>query len=137
VALQGGSQEYIMLSVTMVNLEELKDEISALGNAIKSLKGSPSDENKDAINTAVVSLLAAKKLYAENNNGVGVDGLPYVDPTTSKGKNKSKGASNMAPDGSTTPSSQQVRLRGKALNIFIGIGFDETLSFVYTSLYCI
>jgi hypothetical protein len=93
----------------MVNLEELKEEINALGNTIKALKSSPSDENKDAIQTAVASLLAAKKLYAENNDGIGVDGLPYADPSTSKGKNKSKGSSKAPTDESATSSVQQVR----------------------------
>jgi hypothetical protein len=89
----------------MVNLEELKEEINALGSTIKSLKNNASDANKDAVTTAVASLLAAKKLYADSNNGIGVDGLPYVDgATTKKGsKNKAK-----AGDGPTPPSTQEV-----------------------------
>jgi hypothetical protein len=89
----------------MVNLEELKEEINALGSTIKSLKNNASAANKDAITTAVASLLAAKKLYADSNNGIGVDGLPYVDgATTKKGsKNKAK-----AGDGPTAPSTQEV-----------------------------
>jgi hypothetical protein len=92
-------------SITMVNLEELKEEINALGSTIKSLKNNASAANKDAITTAVASLLAAKKLYADSNNGIGVDGLPYVDgATTKKGsKNKAK-----AGDGPTAPSTQEV-----------------------------
>jgi hypothetical protein len=97
----------------MVNLEELKEEINSLGNTIKSLKSSPSDENKDAIQTAVASLLAAKKLYAENNDGIGVDGLPYADPSTSKGKNKSKGSNKAPNDEPANPSAQQVRVDEK------------------------
>jgi hypothetical protein len=66
----------------MVQLEELKQEIETLGETIKSLKASGGEENKEAIATAVASLLVAKKTYAEHNHGLGVDGLPYQEPLT-------------------------------------------------------
>jgi glutamyl-tRNA synthetase len=66
----------------MVQLDELKQEIETLGETIKSLKASGSDENKEAIATAVASLLVAKRTYAEHNHGVGVDGQPYQEPLT-------------------------------------------------------
>jgi 1,6-anhydro-N-acetylmuramate kinase len=72
----------------MVNLDELKAEILAIGETIKTLK-STTPVDKDAVTAAVASLLAAKQLYADNNNGIGVDGQPFVkDPPSKKDKKK-------------------------------------------------
>jgi NAD(P)H-hydrate repair Nnr-like enzyme with NAD(P)H-hydrate dehydratase domain len=71
----------------MVNLDELQQEIATLGDQIKALKASGGDG--DAISAAVAALLAAKKLYADNNNGIGFDGQPYEEPLT-KAQKKAK-----------------------------------------------
>jgi hypothetical protein len=74
----------------MVNLEELQQEIATLGEKIKALKASgDAADNKDAVATAVASLLQAKKTYAENNNGIGYDGQPHEEPLT-KAQKKAK-----------------------------------------------
>lgn len=73
----------------MVDLAKLENEINALGEQIKSLKTSGGDSNKEAIAAAVKDLLAAKKLYAESNNGIGVDGKPFEEPLT-KAQQKAK-----------------------------------------------
>jgi len=69
----------------MVLLDKLKEEITALGDKIKSLK-SDSPVNKEAVDASVKELLAAKKSYADNNNGIGVDGKPYEEPLTKEQK---------------------------------------------------
>ena len=71
-----------------MDLEELRTKVSVLGERVKDLKASGS-ASADAISVAVAELLDAKKLFAENNNGVGVDGKPVSDGK----KSKSKGAS--------------------------------------------
>ena len=76
----------------MVNLDELKGEILTIGETIKALK-STTPIDKDAIGAAVTSLLAAKQLYADHNNGIGVDGQPFVkDPPSKKDKKKTAAA---------------------------------------------
>ena len=70
----------------MANLEQLKAEITAIGEKIRTLKansGSPEE-----IKAAVDSLLVAKQAYADNNNGIGVDGKPFGQK---KEKKKEKG----------------------------------------------
>ena len=71
-----------------VDLDKLKEEITALGEKIRELK-SASEVDKTAIGAAVNDLLAAKKKYAENNNGIGADGKPYEAPLT-KAEKKAK-----------------------------------------------
>ena len=69
----------------MVELEKLKADIAQMGNKIKELKlAAPVD--KDAIGAAVKEMLDAKKLYADNNNGIDVDGKPYEEPLTNAQK---------------------------------------------------
>lgn len=83
-----------------MNLEELKAEIQSIGETIKALKSATTSADKDAISAAVASLLAAKQLYADNNNGIGVDGQPFVkDPPSKKDKKKAD----------TAATAQQVR----------------------------
>ena len=72
----------------MVELDKLKEEITALGDKIKALKSASAVDN-DAVAALVKELLAAKKLYADNNNGIGVDGKPYQEPLT-KAQKKAK-----------------------------------------------
>ena len=83
---------FIVVTAIMVNLDELKGEILTIGETIKALK-STTPIDKDAIGAAVTSLLAAKQLYADHNNGIGVDGQPFVkDPPSKKDKKKSVAA---------------------------------------------
>jgi hypothetical protein len=70
------------------DLEQLKLQVETLATKVSNLKGEGAD--KDVIGAAVQELLAAKKKYAENNNGIGVDGKQYVE--MSKSEKKKKGA---------------------------------------------
>jgi hypothetical protein len=70
-----------------LNLEQLKEDAEALGEKVKKLKEDGADA--EAIKAAVADLLAVKKRYAENNNGIGVDGKPYDEPMT-KAQKKAK-----------------------------------------------
>lgn len=70
-----------------INLETLASEIAALAEKVKTLKTEGSDA--DAIKACVDALLAAKQTYADNNGGIGVDGLPYEPPLT-KAQKKAK-----------------------------------------------
>ena len=73
----------------MVDLNQLKTDIEALGEKVKELKTSGGGDQKDAIGAAVAEMLAKKKEYADNNNGIGVDGNPYEEPL-SKAQKKAK-----------------------------------------------
>lgn len=84
---------------TMVDLDELKEEVTALGEKVKALKDAG---EKDAIGPAVEALLAAKQLYADNNNGIGVDGNPYEPPLT-KAQKKAKAKAEKAAAGPAKP----------------------------------
>ena len=70
----------------MVALEQLKTEIEAIGEKIKTLKGS--NGSKDEITAAVQELLAKKQLYADNNHGIGVDGKPFSASMSKADKKK-------------------------------------------------
>lgn len=72
-----------------VDLEKLKAEITAIGDKIKGLKEA-SEVDKEAVGAAVQELLAAKKNYADNNNGIGVDGKPFGAKMTKADKKKAK-----------------------------------------------
>ena len=67
-----------------VNLETLAAEINTLAESVKTLKtaGATGDEVKAAVD----GLLAAKQQYADNNGGLGTDGLTYVPPMTNAQK---------------------------------------------------
>lgn len=73
--------------MSSVDLEAIKAEVSAIGDRIRDLKAGGAD--KAEIGKAVEELNAAKKKYAENNNGIGVDGKPY-EPPMSKAEKKKK-----------------------------------------------
>lgn len=68
----------------MANLQQLKEDIEALGEKVKELKSSGAD--KESISGAVAQLLEKKKAYADSNNGIGVDGKPYEEPLTNAQK---------------------------------------------------
>jgi hypothetical protein len=70
-------------------MEKLKEKITALGDKIKALKSTSAAEvDKEAIGAAVQELLDLKGHYAALNNGIGVDGKPYEDPSKKKKKEK-------------------------------------------------
>lgn len=68
-------------------LETLKAEIQSLGDKIRDLKQANADPAE--IGNAVKDLNDAKKKYADQNNGIGVDGKPYEAPL-SKAEKKAK-----------------------------------------------
>jgi hypothetical protein len=74
-----------MASSDTVNLDALKQEVEALADKVKELKAA-SPVDKDAIGATVQNLLAAKQKYADNNNGIGVDGKPFEAPLTKAAK---------------------------------------------------
>ena len=77
------------------NLDELKSQVETIAQKIIDLKKC-NPVNKDAITTSVKELLDAKRLYAQSNNGIGVDGKPWEEPMTKsqkKAKAKNEGAS--------------------------------------------
>jgi uncharacterized protein YoaH (UPF0181 family) len=86
----------------MVDLEELRSKVSALGERVKELKASGS-ASQEAISAAVAELLDAKKTFAENNNGIGVDGKHLDDGHGKKSKSK------VASSGETTAPKKEVR----------------------------
>jgi hypothetical protein len=89
---------------TPVDLEALKAEITAIGDKIRVLKESGAD--KVEIGNAVESLNAAKKKYADSNNGIGVDGKPY-EPPMSKAEKKKKEKAEKGRGGGQPPVSYQ------------------------------
>lgn len=71
----------------MANLEELKAKVDTLAAKIVELKkANPVD--KDAVGAAVKDLLDAKRTYAQNNNGIGVDGKEWQEPMSKAEKKK-------------------------------------------------
>jgi hypothetical protein len=91
----------------MVELEQLKEQIDAAGEKIKSLKTAEGVVDKAAIGAAVTNLLELKKQYAELNNGIGVDGKPFEAPM-SKAEKKAKDKADKA--GGAGGPAKQVRL---------------------------
>jgi WHEP-TRS domain len=76
----------------MVDLAALEQEIAEIGNQIRSLKASSG--SPDEVSAAVALLVEKKKLYADHNNGIGVDGKPFGSGSgggaNDAGKKKSK-----------------------------------------------
>jgi hypothetical protein len=91
----------------MVDLNQLKTDIEALGEKGKELKTSGGD--KDAIGAAVAEMLAKKKEYADNNNGIGFDGNPYEEPL-SKAQKKAKAKAEKDADEAAAGPAKQVSL---------------------------
>mmetsp|Transcript_32228 Transcript_32228/g.56094 ORF Transcript_32228/g.56094 Transcript_32228/m.56094 type:complete len:897 (+) Transcript_32228:64-2754(+) len=90
------SSEGNAVATPTVDLEELKTRISALAESIVLLKSSSGEVDKDAIATAVNALLDAKRTFAKNNGGVGVDGKPWEEPMTKSQKKKADKAKKAA-----------------------------------------
>lgn len=79
------------------DLDALKQKTAALGDKIRELKAA-ADPDKAAIGAAVAELNEAKKQYAEQNGGIGVDGKPYEPPMT-KAEKKAKAKAEKAAGG--------------------------------------
>ena len=93
----------------MADLQQLKEDIEALGEKVKELKSSGAD--KESIGSAVAQLLEKKKAYADGNNGIGVDGKPYEEPLTNaqkKAKAKAEKAAAAAAAAKTDETSAEV-----------------------------
>lgn len=87
------------MSSTNNDNEELSNlalEITSLGDAIKTMKSEGADGA--AIKVNVDLLLQAKRDYAAKNNGVGVDGQPFVEKMT-KAQKKAAAAAQKAAQG--------------------------------------
>ena len=81
-----------------VNLDELKGQVDALAEKITNLKkANPVD--KDTIAVSVKALLDAKRTFAQNNNGIGVDGKPWEEPMSKAEKKAKAKAEKAAADG--------------------------------------
>lgn len=85
-------------AVAAPSLPALKTRIENLAESIKSLKSS-AEPDKDAIAAAVKELLDAKRTYAANNNGIGVDGKPFEEPMSKSEKKKKAKAEKVAGGG--------------------------------------
>ncbi len=83
------SSEANAVATPTVDLTDLSTRITTLGESIKQLK-STAEPDKDAISTAVTALLDAKRTYAKNNGGIGVDGKPWEEPMTKSQKKKAE-----------------------------------------------
>ncbi len=71
----------------MSDLEELRRKVDELAEKINSLKkAEPVD--KQAVGAAVKDLLDAKRNFANNNGGIGVDGKPWEEPLSKAEKKK-------------------------------------------------
>lgn len=101
----------------MVDLNKLKDEISSIGNKIKELKNMAVKELTvtDEIGKNVQDLLAKKQLYADHNNGIGVDGKPFKATMTKAEKKKQDQGGNQQPQQQQQQQQDQVRLRVKCV----------------------
>jgi hypothetical protein len=95
----------------MADLEALAADIKTIGEKIVALKAM-TPVNKENIGAAVQELLEAKKLYAESNNGIGIDGKPFETLTKSEKKKKAN-----AEKGESGPA-KPVRKLGHASQIY-------------------
>jgi len=69
------------------NLDELRSKVESLAQKITNLK-KETPVNKNAIGAAVKELLDAKRTFAENNGGIGVDEKPFEEPLSKAEKKK-------------------------------------------------
>ena len=72
----------------MTSLEDIAKEITAVGERIKVMKASGTID-KETLDKEIQQLVTLKRQYAENNNGIGIDGKPYEEPLT-KAQQKAK-----------------------------------------------
>ena len=85
------SSEGNAVATPTVDLDALRTRINNLGETIKSLKSS-SEPDKDAIAASVSELLEAKRTFANNNGGIGVDGKKWEEPMSKRDKKKAEKA---------------------------------------------
>lgn len=85
------SSEGNAVATPAVDLDDLRTRINQLGESIKQLKSS-AEPDKDAITAAVNALLDAKRTFANNNGGIGVDGNKWEEPMSKKDKKKAEKA---------------------------------------------
>ncbi len=86
----------------MSSIEELKAKVDDLAQKVTDLKKS-TPVDKDAIGVTVKALLDAKRTYAENNNGIGVDGKPWEEPLSKAEKKKRDKAKKATEAGGAKP----------------------------------
>ena len=108
--------------MSSVDLEALKAEITTLGDKIRTLK-TASEVDKNAIGATVAALNEAKEKYADNNNGIGVDGKPYEAPM-SKADKKAKDKADKQP-GPAKPVSSKVLICLQHFRLLL-VSADET-----------
>ena len=96
-------------SIDMSNLEELKAKVDGLAQKITDLKKADVVD-KNAIAAAVKDLLDAKRSYAQNNSGVGVDGKPWEEPLSKSEKKKRDKAKKAADQAAAGDNGKQVSL---------------------------
>ena len=96
-----------MATPATVDLNQLKEEITTIGNKIKELKSSGG--SKDEITKTVQELLQKKQLYADNNSGIGVDGKPFKANMTKAEKKKQNAAAASGGGGGGGGQQPQVR----------------------------
>ena len=68
-------------------LEDISTQITNLAEQIRTIKQS-STPDKEALKSHITQLQTLKKDYASLNNGIGIDGLPFVEPLSKSEKNK-------------------------------------------------
>jgi hypothetical protein len=78
----------------MVDLDTLRADITAAAEKVRDLKSSSTStadasSSSEALQAALAELLRLKKEFADNNDGMGVDGKPFALPM-SKGEKKAK-----------------------------------------------
>jgi DNA-binding FadR family transcriptional regulator len=75
--------------MSAANLDELRANVESIAAKIVALKkADPVD--KEAIGAAVKDLIDAKRAFAQNNNGIGVDGKPFEEPMSKSDKKKAE-----------------------------------------------
>jgi hypothetical protein len=99
---------------TAVDLEALKVTIHNLGETVKELKTSAAD--KTEIDQAVQALLTAKKEYAQQNNGIGVDGKPFQEPLSKAEKKAQAKATKQATAPEPSAADPEKKAAKKAAN---------------------
>lgn len=99
-----------------IDLEALKVNIHNLGENVKELKAANAD--KKELDDAVQALLTAKKEYAQNNNGIGVDGKPFQEPLSkAEKKAQAKAAKQQQqPAAKQEPADEEKKAAKKAAN---------------------
>ena len=68
-------------------LEDISTQITNLAEQIRTIKQS-STPDKEALKSHITQLQTLKKDYASLNNGIGIDGLPFVEPLSKAEKKK-------------------------------------------------